>query len=828
MIFDNTIKSEINKLLIYLQDSNNKEFIPDNIENNSIKIHHSRDSSIIICCFIYLVNINKLNINDIITILLNFISIEYKLYLKSFKNIPITSCNENGIPIIEENNINNLEYDIIAYRIIAFCNILELLQKNNLYHLIEDILINKKFIEIYLNLLINFCTNDSYNLWKSECCIHYCNIKLYIIALNKAWYILQNYNTTLQAITYMETIETLNILLQKFNKKCIISGNMIDVIIPTLLKDKVEIVNKCSLNASIFIPYLPIFNYSNEFKQNVVLHNTALIIFNMHYKNSNYTQCIKDNIYITIPLISNQNDIKNLKNIDKFCVLSTISTYNIIINFDTFMKKKTLMNNWDYTIEYNPFIKKVINKFEDVYNQLKNCMSNKIDIKSNKTISNEYSNVVRMVSGCFIYDIKKNHENNNSYSELFNSRFSDTMLSLSNKSSAREDVLTSFDKLKFNFLTSNDDDTKLITEKGDLGDLNDKDVKNKIDCNKNTFCKCKIIQDNINLEKHKIKTPDEVSIEIIMSIAEEYYCFECNNKKDVDLDEPLKTINMERIVKIYKPLQKLIKLRGLEGIKDVLLDNIIYFLINDKKNELLHMCIMGPPGVGKTVIANIIAEIYKNLGILSKGHIVKVSRPDLIGKYLGHTATKTADAIKKAEGGILFIDEAYSLVDRNGRDSFSKECIDTLTQYLTEKCSDMLCIIAGYKTDIEEYFFNSNKGLERRFAFKFNIEGYDYKELYGIFCDKMKNEGWIVNLDNDKKQEEKYLNFFKEKHDLFTNFGGDIENLVYRYNLVWNRINFFKKDRNKNISFEITKTSIEHLFNKKNSDSDKSWKHMYM
>ena len=232
-----------------------------------------------------------------------------------------------------------------------------------------------------------------------------------------------------------------------------------------------------------------------------------------------------------------------------------------------------------------------------------------------------------------------------------------------------------------------------------------------------------------------------------------------------------------------------------------------------KKNELLHMCIMGPPGVGKTVIANIISEIYKNLGILSKGHIVKASRSDLIGKYLGHTASKTTDVIKEAEGGILFIDEAYSLVDRNGRDSFSKECIDTLTQYLTEKCSDLLCIIAGYKTDIEEYFFSSNKGLERRFAFKFNIEGYSYEELFNIYCDKMKLEGWIVNLD--KNDEEQFLNLFKEKYDLFKNFGGDIENLVHRYNIVWNKNNFFKLERDKNISIEITKTSIDHLFSNK-------------
>jgi SpoVK/Ycf46/Vps4 family AAA+-type ATPase len=320
----------------------------------------------------------------------------------------------------------------------------------------------------------------------------------------------------------------------------------------------------------------------------------------------------------------------------------------------------------------------------------------------------------------------------------------------------------------------------------------------------------------------KLTPPKEVNIKTLIQLAEDFHCFKCKKNKKITLHEDLQGVDIGRIVKIHEPLVELTSLRGLDSIKDVLLDNIIYFIMNKKKKELLHVCIMGPPGVGKTVLANIIAKIYKALGILSKGHIVKKTRPDLIGKYLGHTASKTRDAIDEAAGGILFIDEAYSLVDRQGRDSFAKECIDTLTQHLTDKCEDMLCIIAGYKKDIEEYFFASNKGLDRRFAFKFNIESYKHDELFNIFVDKMEAEGWKI----DSKTRRKGLELFKEKHDKFKNFGGDVENLVYRYGLVYNRENFFNSKRTMDINIKTLVTSIDHLFSGETKE-DESWRSLY-
>src|SRR4029078_8344221 len=126
------------------------------------------------------------------------------------------------------------------------------------------------------------------------------------------------------------------------------------------------------------------------------------------------------------------------------------------------------------------------------------------------------------------------------------------------------------------------------------------------------------------------------------------------------------------------------------------------------------------------------SKVYKEMGVLSKGHFTLVTRSDLIAKYLGQTAIKTQEVINNCEGGVMFIDEAYALGHSEGRDSFSKECLDTLNQNLSEK-RDFLCIIAGYKDALEKCFFSMNDGLARRFNFRYDIESYTPEELMEIF-----------------------------------------------------------------------------------------------
>jgi SpoVK/Ycf46/Vps4 family AAA+-type ATPase len=153
-------------------------------------------------------------------------------------------------------------------------------------------------------------------------------------------------------------------------------------------------------------------------------------------------------------------------------------------------------------------------------------------------------------------------------------------------------------------------------------------------------------------------------------------------------------------------------------------------------------------------------------------------RSDLIGKYLGHTAPKTQQVIDSALGGVLFIDEAYALGNPEVKDSFAKECIDTINQNLTEKKNQLLVIIAGYEDALEQCFFAFNEGLNRRFPFRYTIESYTNEELAQIFC-KMVNEidlvnKWSINITTDKLNK-----FFKDNYKLFPNFGGDVETFLF-------------------------------------------------
>jgi hypothetical protein len=154
-------------------------------------------------------------------------------------------------------------------------------------------------------------------------------------------------------------------------------------------------------------------------------------------------------------------------------------------------------------------------------------------------------------------------------------------------------------------------------------------------------------------------------------------------------------------------------------------------------------------------------------------------RSDLIGKYLGHTAAKTQEVINEALGGVLFIDEAYSLGNAEGRDSFAKECIDTINQNLTEKKNQLLVIIAGYEEALETCFFSYNEGLNRRFPFRYTIESYTPAELGQIFIkmvgeiNKQPGSEWTIDISNEKLN-----SFFKDNHQLFPNFGGDVETFL--------------------------------------------------
>jgi stage V sporulation protein K len=185
-------------------------------------------------------------------------------------------------------------------------------------------------------------------------------------------------------------------------------------------------------------------------------------------------------------------------------------------------------------------------------------------------------------------------------------------------------------------------------------------------------------------------------------------------------------------------LSELNSLVGMEKIKKLVSEINAYITIQQERRRkglaadplVLHMIFKGNPGTGKTTVARILGRAFARMGLLSKGHLVEVERADLVGEYIGHTAQKTREVVKKALGGILFIDEAYSLA-RGGEKDFGKEAIDTLVKAMEDNKDDLILILAGYKGEMEN-FLRSNPGLRSRFPIHLEFPDYKIEELVEI------------------------------------------------------------------------------------------------
>lgn len=250
--------------------------------------------------------------------------------------------------------------------------------------------------------------------------------------------------------------------------------------------------------------------------------------------------------------------------------------------------------------------------------------------------------------------------------------------------------------------------------------------------------------------------------------------------------------NKKRLVQIMPSLYKLKNLVGMKNIKNQIVSQILYYLLkfneSNDEGDMLHTCIEGNPGYGKTTLGQIIGEIYCSLGILSTSKFHVVKRSDLIAGYLGQTAIKTQKVLDEAKGGVLFIDEAYSLGNNNGKDghdSFSKECIDTLNRFLTEQKNDFVCIIAGYKDSLNKCFFSMNHGLERRFPWRYSIDDYDANDLLNIF--KLQ----VVCAEYLLEENAIDIQFFKDNKKFFIHAGGDTETFLHKCKIYHSSRVFF-------------------------------------
>lgn len=221
---------------------------------------------------------------------------------------------------------------------------------------------------------------------------------------------------------------------------------------------------------------------------------------------------------------------------------------------------------------------------------------------------------------------------------------------------------------------------------------------------------------------------------------------------------------------------QLSELVGLKNVKQQVRDLIDYNKIQQlrvknglkKSDKTLHMAFLGNPGTAKTTVARIVGRMYKSIGLLSKGQFIEASRTDLIAEYQGQTAIKVKRLINRARGGVLFIDEAYSITENDHADSYGRECLTELTKALEDYRDDLVVIVAGY-TKLMEQFFESNPGLKSRFNTFITFDDYNLDELVQIFIYTCKKNDYVTEpqaIEGVREWIEKKL---KEKDEHFSN-----------------------------------------------------------
>jgi SpoVK/Ycf46/Vps4 family AAA+-type ATPase len=283
----------------------------------------------------------------------------------------------------------------------------------------------------------------------------------------------------------------------------------------------------------------------------------------------------------------------------------------------------------------------------------------------------------------------------------------------------------------------------------------------------------------------------------------------------------ISNINIAKLKNIIPALEELVMMIGIKDIKENIFNHVIFYLqdLDPDFRDMHHTVIKGPPGVGKTKLAGILANIYRGLGILKEGKVVKIRREDLIAGYLGQTGEKTKKKLQEAIGNVLLFDEAYSLGSggTDKQDSYAQQAIDQLVWFLSEHGHEFICIIAGYKKELEERFFAMNPGLARRFPIHYSIENYTPSEMTKIFCSIITQNNWYLSneLLLDNLENNKITDFFKEYIDNFPHYGGDINNLFTqikkyhsKYLLSINELNKLRNAR-KHISMKDIKGGFE-------------------
>ncbi|GAA0748935.1 AAA family ATPase [Clostridium sartagoforme] len=292
-----------------------------------------------------------------------------------------------------------------------------------------------------------------------------------------------------------------------------------------------------------------------------------------------------------------------------------------------------------------------------------------------------------------------------------------------------------------------------------------KQIKGKNDSGNGRLAR-NIIEQAITNQSKRLATLDEDSInqDNINKLIETDFCLD--KKEEFDLDEELdKIIGLDDVKEFVRNLEK--QLVAKEKRKQL--------GIKVESSQSLNMIFTGNPGTGKTTVARLIGNLMSRMGILKSGQVVEVDRSTLVGQYAGETTKKTTEVFKSALGGVLFIDEAYSLMSSEN-DPLGKEAVDTLVKLIEDFREDIIVILVGYDKEMKE-FLNTNSGLRSRFPLNVNFKDYEVSELLQIGKLMIKSKGFVL-AGNSEDELEDAIRKEKQKSGLQSGNGRMVRNII--------------------------------------------------